>query len=508
MRLLFECTYVYEHPEANSGIQRVVRNVVGNLQAAQEHAHCLPVILKNGRVLAVKRLTPSQGDALQENFEKIRNRYWLFHHQFEQALGWRRSSWRRRLLEKLFRIGSLGFLLPYGFLMLVREPGRMHARMTPWFEALRNRYWLIHHKLERGLGFHRFRLLRWPFWQLFRAGSLSFVLPWKLLARLADQDVDLERLEALECQPGDVLVLLDSSWHADFFSHVEALKQQGLGVVAVVYDLIPLTHPRFCDEGLVKVFDQWFEWVSRTADGYIAISRTIAEEVREDVSRRLGEPTASRRWFDHFPLGSELDLARQGDAVSAPLRELFSGQRPVYLMVSTIEPRKNHAYLLDAFEHLWAAEPMTRATLCIVGRIGWKCASLVERIRNHPELGKRLFMFNDLDDAGLEYCYQHSRSLVFPSFVEGFGLPLVEAMQRGLPAMASDIPVFREIGSDFLAYFKLDEPVSLARLIQQFEATGQFPAQRPVTEWAWPGWRASTQSLVERIARHTQRAAR
>ena len=80
-------------------------------------------------------------------------------------------------------------------------------------------------------------------------------------------------------------------------------------------------------------------------------------------------------------------------------------------------------------------------------------------------------------------------------------------MQRGLPAMASDIPVFREIGSDFLAYFKLDEPASLARLIQQFEATGQFPAQRPVTEWAWPGWRASTQSLVERIARHTRRAA-
>ena len=63
----------------------------------------------------------------------------------------------------------------------------------------------------------------------------------------------------------------------------------------------------------------------------------------------------------------------------------------------------------------------------------------------------------DLSDTSLEHAYSHASALVFPSYVEGFGLPLVEAMQRGLQAMGSDIPVFREIGGEFMAYFDLEE---------------------------------------------------
>lgn len=512
MRLLFECTYVYEHPHVNSGIQRVVRNVVNNLAAAQACSdklvgiECIPVILKNDQVYAVTRLAPTLRDRAvydaQERFEKTRNRYWLFHHNLDLALGLERHPWLRRVLVALFRLGAFAFILPFALVMLALAPGRMKMRMQPWFERVRNRYWLIHHKLEQGLGIARFRILRWPFWQVFRLGSLSFVLPWKFTALLARDDVDTDRAVELECHRGDVLVLLDSSWHADFFSHAERLKQQGVGIVAVVYDLIPLTHPQFCDGPLVKVFDTWFEWVARTADGFIAISETICEEVRADVTRRLGVAEAGRRWYHYFHLGSELDQASGAGEIRNAVRTLFAGQHAVYLMVSTIEPRKNHAYLLDAFERLWTAEPDTRATLCIVGRVGWKCAPLIARIKNHPELGKRLFMFNDLSDTELEFCYRHGKSLVFPSYVEGFGLPLVEAMQRGLPAMASDIPVFREIGADFLAYFQLNDPASLAALVSRFEASGEFPAARPLVDWSWPGWCDSTRQLVERIASH------
>jgi len=510
LRLLFECTYVFDHPHVNSGIQRVVRNVVNNLGALEAdadidvHAECLPVILKNGKVYAVKSLAPDLRERIlndtQERFEKTRNRYWLFHHNVDQRLGLGRLPKLRRVVQIVFRIGTVGFILPFALVMLALAPSRIHARLLPWYERVRNRYWLIHHKLEQGLGLVRWRILRWPFYQAFRLGSLSFVLPWKLVSLMARDDVDDRRAVELHCQPGDVLVLLDSSWHADFFSHAERLKADGLGIVAVIYDLIPLTHPQFCDAPLVKVFDHWFEWVSRTADGFIAISETICNEVRTDVARRLGPVEAGKRWYSFFHLGSELDQASQEGQVRQPVRTLFSGKRAIYLMVSTIEPRKNHAYLLDAFERVWAADPHSQAVLCIVGRVGWKCAPLVARIKNHPELGKRLFMFNDLSDTELEFCYQHSKSLVFPSFVEGFGLPLVEAMQRGLPAMASDIPVFREIGADFLAYFNLDDPASLAALVRKFENSGVFPAAQGLTQWSWPGWRDSTRQLVQRIA--------
>ena len=115
-------------------------------------------------------------------------------------------------------------------------------------------------------------------------------------------------------------------------------------------------------------------------------------------------------------------------------------------------------------------------------------------------------MFNDLSDTSLEHAYAHASALVFPSFVEGFGLPLVEAMQRGLPAMGSDIPVFREIGGEFMAYFDLQSPQSLAELVQTFERNGRFPAARDVSDWQWIGWREASAQLAERTARHVLEA--
>ena len=173
-------------------------------------------------------------------------------------------------------------------------------------------------------------------------------------------------------------------------------------------------------------------------------------------------------------------------------------------MVSTIEPRKNHGYLLDAFERAWAAG--SRARLCIAGRIGWKCEALLARVRAHPQLNKQLFMFNDLSDTSLEHAYSNASVLVFPSHVEGFGLPLVEAMQRGLPAMGSDIAVFREIGGEFMAYFDLNTPQSLADLVGNFERSGLFPASRDVKDWRWIGWREASAQLAERTLRNLQPA--
>lgn len=183
-------------------------------------------------------------------------------------------------------------------------------------------------------------------------------------------------------------------------------------MIAVIYDLIPLTHPQFYDTRLVEVFNEWFDWITHTADGYMAISATVRDQVRGELQRRIGAEQTEKRWFDHFYLGSELDLHHGAATIEPRLKDLFFGSEAVFLMVSTIEPRKNHGYLLDAFERAWAAGSTAR--LCIAGRIGWKCDALLERIRNHPELNRRLFMFNDLSDTSLEYAYAHASALVFP----------------------------------------------------------------------------------------------
>jgi alpha-1,2-rhamnosyltransferase len=111
-------------------------------------------------------------------------------------------------------------------------------------------------------------------------------------------------------------------------------------------------------------------------------------------------------------------------------------------------------------------------------------------------------MYNSLSDKSLEHAYSHATALVFPSYVEGFGLPLVEAMQRGLPAMASDIPVFREIGGDYMAYFDLATPQSLTDLVVDMERTQRFPAPLGLEQWRWLSWREASAQLVERIERN------
>lgn len=437
-RLLVECTHVFKNPRVNSGIQRVVRNVINQLPPSAEGVECMPVILLNGKLYRVTRLAPLDSP----------------------------------LSNAIVRFGE--------------RVGR-----------LAHRFGQLYHRIDRRC---RTKLTRRALYVAYRLSAFAlFGIPPRLVERVNRYQLP-QRCEPLQHRPGDQLVLLDSSWHSDFFPHAEKLKREGVGIIAVIYDLIPLTHPHFYETRLVQVFSEWFDWITRTADGYVAISATVRDQLREEIKHRIGSTKAEKCWFDYFHLGSELDLQSVNAVVDPRLEHLFTTQEPVFLMVSTIEPRKNHEYLMDAFDRAWATG--SNARLCIAGNIGWKCDALLARVRNHPEYNRRLFMFNDLNDTSLEYAYAHASALVFPSYVEGFGLPLVEAMQRGLPAMGSDIAVFREIGGEFMAYFDLQDPQRLADLVTAFECSGRFPADRDVTDWQWIGWREASLQLAERTARH------
>ena len=168
--------------------------------------------------------------------------------------------------------------------------------------------------------------------------------------------------------------------------------------------------------------------------------------------------------------------------------------------MGTIEPRKNHAYLLDAFDRLWKRG--VDISLCLVGKVGWKCESLIGRIETHPELNRRLFMLTGLSDSDLAFCYGASKALVYPSFVEGFGLPLIEALGRGLPVLASDIPIFREIVGEVALYFDLSDPDSLCQAIEHFESTDKAAQKALPAAWTWPTWLDCTTQLLNRVKRN------
>jgi len=293
---------------------------------------------------------------------------------------------------------------------------------------------------------------------------------------------------------GDVLFLLDFSWLVPLWPGVQQAKRSSARVGATIYDLVPIRFPETCNQELLWMFRKWFEQACSQADFFVAISRTVANECRQhlaslDGGAREGAPVG------YFYLGCNLDQRSGAGPIRPRVRQVLeeSSAKP-YLSVATLEPRKNHRYLLDAFDKVWSQG--VQAPLCLVGRPGWQCHDIERRIHQHPLLDKRLFLFSDLNDEELLFCYDRAKALIFPSFYEGFGLPIVEALSRGCRVLASDIPIHREVGGEYCVYFDLGSPDRLADLIVGYEKTGRLPPVKPLDGYRWQDWSESCAQLI------------
>ncbi len=258
---------------------------------------------------------------------------------------------------------------------------------------------------------------------------------------------------------GDVIVLLDATWGTDLSRELRRARVGGARVWTVVQDLIPINHPDIAPEGLPLLLDAWLRRTIPLSHGLLAISRTVADDLRAYMRERFVDGSGSPH-IDSFYLGAGFDPAPAGVADLARVKGAFhrcSGS--VYLVVGTIEPRKDCARILAAFEMLWSEG--SDAALMLFGRAGWRSYDLIDRLRSHPEHGRRLLWFEDGSDAELDFAYRHAAALIFASRCEGFGLPLVEAMQHGLPVLASDIPVFREIGGNYPDFFRSGDELAI-----------------------------------------------
>ncbi len=328
----------------------------------------------------------------------------------------------------------------------------------------------------------------------FGLSSILYFLFVKPLQRAGFKKKTALMKNTIEFSQGDTVLMLDSSWHLPAWNAINTAKNSGAVVISVIYDLIPITHPQFCNAHLTEVFNTWFKQANSKVDGYISISQTVQQSI-QDYLFAMGHELDVER-FGYFYLGA--DIAEQNEYAREALKKSISKQ-DTYLIVCTIEPRKNHQYLLDVFSELWGQGITIK--LHIVGHIGWKVDALLQQIEQHPQLNKQLFIWNDLDDRELVYCYKHSKALVFPSIVEGFGLPIIEAQHFGLPVLASDTPIHREVGGDSVLYFDLDKKQDLVRKIARIEA-GNLPLNQGAKfDLEQFTWKRSAEMLVQEIQR-------
>lgn len=300
-----------------------------------------------------------------------------------------------------------------------------------------------------------------------------------------------------ELSKDDVLLMLDSSWSIPIWDAVSAFKKFDVKVVTVIYDLIPVLHPNWVPDGLEQTFRNWLDRSIQASDGAICISGTVQRDVHAylELMRHL---EATETPLSSFYLGSNIKPMTTIETGN-DLGDLF--QNPTFLVVGTIEPRKNHQYILTAFEYLW--EQGAKISLLIVGRSGFEAEEFVGRMVSHPLRDEHLHFYPSASDNFLTEAYQKSAALVFASRAEGFGLPLMEALSMGLPVLASDIEIHREIGGEALCYFSLENPLSLVSAVENLvnnhiEVSADACAPGLIT------WKESASQLVTAIRKVTR----
>ena len=287
--------------------------------------------------------------------------------------------------------------------------------------------------------------------------QLIYFVYRKKLEKLAESKIK-ELVELKNLSSNDILCLADSSWTMNIWKSLEYVKQKGVKIAPIIYDLIPINHPEMVKGCFNKVFREWLNKLYKYSNHFIAISQTVSEELKEYYKKNNLDIT-SKHIFS-FPLGSDIPQYSTSNIQHSP----SPIPHPLYLTVGKLEPRKNYDFLLDAFEELW--EKGINVKLLIIGKDSGKCQKTVQRIKcltSHASRFTNLFWFDNLDDNALSYYYKNSKALIFPSIVEGFGLPIVEALSHGLPIVASDIPIFHEVGKDMIDYFSLESTDELVK---------------------------------------------
>lgn len=202
--------------------------------------------------------------------------------------------------------------------------------------------------------------------------------------------------------------------------------------VFFIHDLLPLDHPEFFRAGYRELFERRVATMARFARAAVVSSRAVQERVAAEMARR------GRR---EMPIhAAPLPPPAAATAEAPP----SSRTAPYFLMTGTIEARKNHLLVLHAWRALAeAGGPVPR--LVLVGPRGWENEQVVDLLERCAALAPHVAEVSGLSTPGLARLIRGARAALVPSFAEGYGLPLAEALAAGTPVVASDIPVFREV---------------------------------------------------------------
>ncbi|WP_431226319.1 glycosyltransferase family 4 protein [Burkholderia contaminans] len=269
-------------------------------------------------------------------------------------------------------------------------------------------------------------------------------------------------LRSLASPESECATLLHTSHNGmEFPRYYRAMTKRNVRTVFMVHDLIPLTHAEYCRPGVDEAHRKRIRTALRHASGLIANSQGTLDALVHEAQ------------LADLPLPPSV-VAHLAPAPTHRITSTPAPREPYFVMLGTIEPRKNHWFMLHVWRRLVELHGDAAPKLVIVGRRGWECENVVDMLERCAELRGFVVEEPDCSDERLSALLQRARALLFPSFAEGYGLPLVEALGLNVPVLASDIAIFREVADDIPDYLDpLDGPGWQARIMSY--ATSDSP---------------------------------
>ncbi len=292
---------------------------------------------------------------------------------------------------------------------------------------------------------------------------------------------------------GDWLVNLGANWDQPYEPAALArLRAAGVRVALLVYDLVPELFPEWAARSTTMQYRAWLRGSVAAADLAFAISRHTAA----DLAQALAAAGAAVPRITVLPIGHTLPPANAGDRPPLP--------RPYVLLVATIEVRKNHLLMFRLWRRLLRDLPPDEVPdLVFAGKLGWLTDDLLRQLDNAGWLDGRIKFIPSPSEPELAALYRHCLFTVFPSFYEGWGLPVTESLGFGKPVAASRASSIPEAGGTFCRYFdpdNLDEAYGVvAAMIRQPQELAALHA-RVAAEFDPPSWADTAAAITQVLA--------
>lgn len=283
--------------------------------------------------------------------------------------------------------------------------------------------------------------------------------------------------------------ILGAAWMFDIIPTLRWAKTEfNVNISCLIYDIIPITYPQYVTHELRDVFIKFIDSITDIADILFTISKYISNELSKYIDNRgLRRP-------EIYPLQlSTFSTNVRGTKRS--IRDLI-GTRSYVLYVSTIEARKNHRCLFDIWCEL-ARDNIDVPDLVFVGRAGWKVDDLIAEFSQTQFIDGRLHVLSDVSDSELMQLYTNALFLAYPSFCEGWGLPVTEALSLGTPALCSNTTSLPEAGQNVAHYLSPHDRNAWKQTILEWITDTKLRSRFDFTKFEIPGWKDIIQELTD-----------